>query len=111
MKKIKVKGRVSVVVIKTLLETKFVLHEDSGHGWLEVPYKALVTLGIESKISEWSYQDGEKVYLEEGRDAMLFIKKLYHYMDKHPGMPDLVIEEVYEGLESFILQFERYRVR
>jgi hypothetical protein len=87
---------------------------DPGHGWLEVPYKELVELGIEKDISAFSHinlrnghlenEHGEgpmlKVYLEEDRDMGVFIKskwgkdpvpefeEIYHTGDKIRGLYD-----------------------
>jgi len=47
-------------------------HEDSGHGWLEVGREELAELQISSKISGYSYQMGNRVYLEEDCDAPKF---------------------------------------
>tara|TARA_R110000868_G_scaffold117260_11_gene311674 strand:- start:764 stop:1363 length:600 start_codon:yes stop_codon:yes gene_type:complete len=46
---------------------------DSGHGWLEVTYEELIDLGITKRITNWSYRDGEKVYLEEDIDTGTYI--------------------------------------
>ena len=45
---------------------------DPGHGWLEVPRAELDALGIRHSISEYSYQSGELVYLEEDCDFARF---------------------------------------
>jgi hypothetical protein len=45
---------------------------DSGHGWLEVPRAELVELNILNKISGYSYQQGDMVYLEEDCDASTY---------------------------------------
>ena len=47
---------------------KLTMHTDPGHGWLEMDRKLLVKLGIATLISPYSYQRGEKVYLEEDCD-------------------------------------------
>ena len=49
---------------------------DPGHGWLKVPIKDLVVLGIAGKITRYSYVKGKYAYLEEDCDAPLFIKAL-----------------------------------
>lgn len=49
---------------------------DAGHGWLSVKRKELRDLGIEDKISPYSYQRGKSVYLEEDCDAPLYIKAM-----------------------------------
>lgn len=51
----------------------YVFHTDPGHGWLAVPFKDLVELGIENKISDYSYSKGSTAYLEEDCDAAVFI--------------------------------------
>ena len=51
-------------------------YNDAGHGWVAVKRKELVELGILDKISGFSYQKGNMVYLEEDCDASLFVKKL-----------------------------------
>lgn len=52
---------------------KFDFYADPGHGWLKVPRKLLCDLGIEDKITSYSYQRGEWAYLEEDQDASTFI--------------------------------------
>ena len=50
----------------------YVFHSDPGHGWLEVKRQELKDLGILNEISQYSYQKGDTVYLEEDCDAALF---------------------------------------
>ena len=45
----------------------FIFHTDMGHGWLEVNKSLVKKLGI--KVSQYSYQNGTKAYLEEDCDA------------------------------------------
>jgi len=47
-------------------------HQDPGHGWIAVKRKELERLGILDKISGFSYQNGDTVYLEEDCDATTF---------------------------------------
>jgi hypothetical protein len=47
---------------------------DPGHGWLEVERQELKDLKIEDKISSYSYQQGQFVYLEEDHDIGTFIR-------------------------------------
>ena len=49
---------------------------DSGHGWLKVPLKDIINLGIEDKISSCSYELGDYAYLEEDCDASLFLNAI-----------------------------------
>jgi len=46
---------------------------DAAHGWLEVPRADLAELGILGRISGFSYERGELVYLEEDRDAGVWV--------------------------------------
>ncbi len=50
----------------------FTFYTDPGHGWVEVPRSLLHELGIADKISGFSYQRGEDVFLEEDRDLAIF---------------------------------------
>lgn len=52
----------------------YTFHEDPGHGWLEVPRAALVELGIAHRITGYSHQAGQVVYLEEDCDAGTFVR-------------------------------------
>ena len=52
----------------------YTFHTDPGHGWLEVDKAELVEFNIADKISQCSYQRGNKAFLEEDCDAMLFVE-------------------------------------
>ena len=54
------------------MSNKFVFHSDPVHGWLQVPKELILALEIRSKITGFSYQDEEYMYLEEDCDAPLF---------------------------------------
>ena len=54
-------------------EKVYVFYSDPGHGWLAVKKKELNELGIEKKISSYSYQNGGTVYLEEDCDMPIFL--------------------------------------
>lgn len=49
----------------------YTFHVDSGHGWLQVPRKSCKGLGI----SPYSYMDAQCAYLEEDRDAPLWMSR------------------------------------
>jgi len=53
---------------------RYTLHEDPGHGWLEVPIRELAALGIEDKITGYSFIYGESAFLEEDCDLATFIR-------------------------------------
>ena len=55
---------------------RFIAHSDAGHGWLAVKRKLLSELNILDKITSYSYQKGQTVYLEEDCDATTFIKAI-----------------------------------
>ncbi len=57
--------------------TPHIFHEDPGHAWLEVDFNDLKVLGIWGKISQYSYMEGDKVYLEEDQDAGIYLKTLF----------------------------------
>jgi len=67
-------------VLKNLPEL-MIWHEDKAHGWLEVPYRLLVKLGIHIYISEYSYRNGNITYLEEDSDAYTFIEAYFKFFD------------------------------
>lgn len=49
---------------------------DPGHGWVKVPFKEIVKLGLEKDISNCSYIFKEYIYLEHDRDFGLFQKEM-----------------------------------
>jgi len=60
--------------MNTLKPIDYYFYSDPGHGWLAVNYDELVELGIQDKISSYSYVKGNTVYLEEDCD-------MSHFMD------------------------------
>lgn len=55
-----------------IMQKTFQFFSDAGHGWMKVKRSQLEELGIEKEISNFSYERGEFVYLEEDRDAAVF---------------------------------------
>ncbi len=51
----------------------YTFYEDGGHGWLEVGAAMCRQLKLQGKISGYSYGRNDKLYLEEDRDAGVFI--------------------------------------
>lgn len=51
-------------------------YDDPGHGWLKCSRKLLVKYELLEKISPYSYQRGDFVFLEEDRDMWLLINEL-----------------------------------
>lgn len=66
----------------------YTFYSDPGHGWLKVPFKLLVELGIEKDISACSYMYGEHAYLEEDCD----FSKFQHAM-KHAGQNFRIVDK------------------
>jgi hypothetical protein len=54
------------------MQSAYHFYSDPGHGWLVVRRSELERLGLLGSISSFSYQDGDKVYLEEDCDAEVF---------------------------------------
>ena len=83
----------------------FNFHSDAGHGWLAVKLTDLIDLGINKKISRYSYIKGETVYLEEDLDLSVFFKA---FEDKHGVKPTIKdLDHQYD--RSPIRSFNNYR--
>jgi hypothetical protein len=54
--------------------SKYKFIADGGHGWISVPLEDIRRLGITDQISRYSYMTHKRVYLEEDRDAGLFLE-------------------------------------
>lgn len=54
----------------------FNVYADPGHAWAKVPRKFLQELDILNRISSYSYQRKENVYLEEDCDLSLLVETL-----------------------------------
>ena len=55
---------------------RFTYHTDPSHGWVEVPFETILSLGIAGKISPYSYKGQGKAYLEEDCDLTTFINAI-----------------------------------
>lgn len=53
-----------------------IFYSDPGHGWAKCKREVLNNLGIANKVSPYSYQRGEYVYLEEDCDYPLLVDAL-----------------------------------
>ena len=58
------------------LNMDFIYHTDSGHGWVETEKEFLKQLNIDNLITGYSYEYGDKAYLEEDCDLSTLIKAL-----------------------------------
>lgn len=95
------------------LPIQFVFHYDIEMGWLEVPFSAIAVLQLKKQISTSSHQNGTMVYLEEGLDAQLFIRKYLKEIGK-PGEHQFfsrLCTHVFDGIKSNIRGFPKYDSR
>jgi hypothetical protein len=58
------------------MQKKFNYYQDPSHGWVKVNRKLLHKLKIEDRITGFSYQKGDNVYLEEDCDLSVLIEAL-----------------------------------
>ena len=86
------------------MQNTYKFHSDAGHGWLAVPKHEIQELGIAVDISQCSYQKGGMAYLEEDCDAPLFIRTF----EAKSKTAIKIIEDVYDGAESPIRNYESY---
>lgn len=81
---------------------------DAGHGWIEVPLYEIQKLGLTEKITPYSHQKGDMVYLEEDRDASAFVEA------KWPGSSDEAMRKHFvahdHGRNSPIRGYRQYQV-
>jgi hypothetical protein len=83
----------------------FNFHSDSSHGWLAVKNELVRELGLAGKISECSYIKGKTSYLEEDRDASLFVKAFETKFGIKP-----VIKSLNSRDRSLIRSFPRFKM-
>lgn len=53
-----------------------IMYSDPGHSWAKCRREVLNNLGIANKVSAYSYQRGDYVYLEEDCDYPLLVDAL-----------------------------------
>lgn len=53
-----------------------VVYSDPGHAWVKVPKSLLVELGIEDKITRYSYKRKDSVFLECDCDMTTLVQTL-----------------------------------
>jgi hypothetical protein len=80
---------------------------DPSHGWVRVRRVELSRLGILDKISKYSYQNNNFVYLEEDSDWPRFVNA---YIDKHNVKPIVKNQET-SNCESKIRTYSQYEMR
>lgn len=82
----------------------FKFYSDPGHGWLAVKRSLLFSLCIQDKISIYSYQKGNTVYLEEDMDAGVLLTAI-----KTKNIPYTILEKSTNN-RSPIRSYNRYMV-
>lgn len=82
---------------------KFKIYSDQQYGWIRVKKKLIEELGIGDKISTFSYQRGEDVYLEEPLDANIFLSA---YRKK---IGELLFDEKHSYRNSRIRGYKSYK--
>jgi hypothetical protein len=66
-----------------------IVYSDPSHSWAKVKRQVLINLGIAGKVSSYSYQYKDNVYLEEDCDLYLLHQTLdaqdvrLKYVEKH----------------------------
>ena len=78
-------------------------YSDPGHGWYRVKRSLLSAYGAASAISEYSYQRGHYVYLEEDQDVVIFTRAVEASGDKVEIIGSTTTDE-----DSFIRNMDRY---
>ncbi|MHB1882530.1 MAG: hypothetical protein ACYCPA_10120, partial [Acidithiobacillus sp.] len=86
---------------------RYPFHSDAGHGWLEVPKSDIKTLGIEGDITHYSYQKGDKAFLEEDLDASTFHRAIEKHLGKELAWK-AVSKDIWDGDESLIRNYQHY---
>lgn len=87
------------------MKTSFKAYSDSQHGWIAVKRRLLLELGILYKITQFSYQRGKTVYLEEDCDADTFIEAFVKAYNTQP-----ILTHNYVDGNSPIRSYEGFRL-
>lgn len=62
-----------VLMMMRALVLEVAHYSDPGHGWCQASKRVIELLAIADQISRYSYQDNDYAYLEEDRDAGIFL--------------------------------------
>jgi hypothetical protein len=84
------------------MKLEITFHSDPSHGWAEIPHNLIHQLGIEQKISRYSYADQHYTYLEEDCDLGLFMRSA-----EAKGW-EITFKDKHSNNDSFIRNFQRY---
>ena len=88
-------------------DATYTFFSDPGHAWLRVPISALDALDIRHQISRYSYvsADLSTAYLEEDRDAGVFVEAYKQAFGEPPAITEQYIddrEELFRDATSFM---------
>jgi len=78
-------------------------HSDPGHAWLEVDVEDLKKFNIDKDISNYSYINGNRVYLEEDLDASIYVRAL------EKNKISYSFNEISYNEDCFIRNFHHYQ--
>lgn len=86
----------------------YIYHTNGRHGFISVKRKELSELGILDKISSYSYQKGNTVYLEEDRDATTFIEAKFKTPESFDDFKS-TLKESYKK-HTPIINYDKFKV-
>ena len=86
------------------MKTRFKFYSDPSHGWVKVDRPILVSLGIIDKITPFSYQRGDFVYLEEDQDLSTFFNAFFTKYGKDP----ILVHMPQSNNRSRIINYQRF---
>ena len=84
----------------------YIFFQDAAHGWLQVERQEVEELGLSDKITEYSYQNGRDLYLEEDCDMTSFIRA---YEQKFNYAPMMIDSKTPWQKDSAIRGFDSYQ--
>ena len=84
---------------------KYMFYQDPGHGWVKVFVRELKQLGIDDKISMYSYRRKDIAYLEEDCDLSTLISAL-----RAKGYTDIKFNESHTNKQSKIRGYDTFRI-
>lgn len=76
--------------------------QDPGHGWIKVPVKLLLELGIHWQITPFSYYRNAFAYLEEDGDTALFFNAYRARYGQNPKLRSRIARERRSKIRGYI---------
>lgn len=78
------------------------VYSDPGHSWGKVKKSVLTSLGIADKVTPYSYQYADNVYLEEDCDLSLLVEKIKSHGTR------IIFKEKHTERQSRIRSYQPY---